>query len=336
MPSDTLEELNAWLEQVQEDIIDADRPIFDPHHHMWRHPTKPYLLEQLWADTQSGHNIVATMFMECGAEYRKDGPEHLRSVGETAFVAAQADEAAKDPTKAQIKVIISWADLRSEKLDETLDAHVEAAGGRFRGIRHRAPYDPLIEDPHSKKQSLPDLYTQPAFLEGLRHLGKRGFTFDFWNYHVQIPEVTAAAKDAPDTAIIFDHFGGPLGIGPYEGRHDDYFEEWKWHIAELAKCENVFAKIGGMAMTINGFGWDKEPRPATSDDFVAAQKDWYLHTIECFGPDRCMFESNFPMDRQSISYAVLWNALKKIAAPFSEAEKEAMFRGTAKRVYALD
>jgi len=334
--ADTIEDLNAWLAQVSEPIIDADRPIIDPHHHLWRHPKKPYLLEQLWSDTGSGHNIQATMFMECGAEYRKDGPEHLRSVGETEFVKAITDEAATEPEKSQIAVIIAAADLRDEKLDETLDAHKGAAGGRFRGIRHRAPYDPLIEDPHSKRQSIPDLYTQPAFLEGLMHLGKRGLTFDFWVYHVQIPDVTAAARAAPDTTIILDHFGGPLGIGPYEGRHDDYFDEWKMHIADLAKCPNVHAKIGGMAMAINGFGWDKQSRPATSDEFVEAQREWYTHAIDCFGPERCMFESNFPMDRQSISYPVLWNAFKKIAAPYSEAEKDAMFQGTAKWVYALD
>jgi len=336
MPSDTLEDLNVWLAQVEEPIIDADRPIVDPHHHLWRHPTKPYGLEQLWADTESGHNIRATMFMECGAEYRTDGPEHLRSVGETAFVARLADEAAKDPSKAQIGVIISFADLRSDQLDETIDAHIEAAGGRFRGLRHRATFDPLIDkDPHSDAQRNAGVYGDPKFLEGLRHLGRRGLTFDFWNYHVQIPEVTAAAKAAPDTAIIFDHFGGPLGIGPYVGKHAEYFDQWKRDVADLAQCPNVFAKIGGMAMTINGFGWDKRDRPATSDEFVAAHGEWYDHTIQCFGPERCMLESNFPMDRQSISYPVLWNAFKKIAAPYSEAEKDAMFQGTARRVYAL-
>ncbi len=334
-PQDTIEGHRAWLAQVTEPTIDADRPIVDPHHHLWRHKTKPYLLEQLWEDTETGHNIEATMFMECGSEYRKDGPEHLRSVGETEFVANLADEAAKDPSKAQIIGIISWADLRDTRLDETPNAHEEAAGGRFRGIRHRAPYDPLIEEPHSKRQSEPDLYTDEKFLAGLRHLGTRGLTFDFWCYHVQIPQVTAAARAAPETAIIFDHFGGPLGIGPYEGRHDDYFDEWKAHVSELAQCENAFAKIGGMAMTINGFGWDKRAAPATSDEFVAAQRDWYMHVIDCFGPARCMFESNFPMDRQSISYPVLWNAFKKLAADFSEDEKDALFQGTARRVYSL-
>jgi len=240
-----------------------------------------------------------------------------------------------DPQKAQIIGIVSHADLRADNLDDVLDAHNDAAGGRFRGIRQRAPYDPLIDDPHSRRGVDPTLYTQDAFLKGLQHLGKRGLTFDFWTYHVQIPQVTAAARAAPDTTIVFDHFGGPLGIGPYEGRHDDFFEEWKADVAELSKCENVFAKLGGMAMSINGFGWDTRATPATSDELVAEQGNWYAHMIDCFGPNRCMFESNFPMDRQSISYSVLWNALKKIAAPFSDAEKDAMFHGTARRVYSL-
>ncbi len=335
-PGDTLESLDAWLDQVTEDIIDADRPIVDPHHHLWHHDKKPYLLEQLWADTGSGHNIQKTVFIECGSAYRSDGPEHLRSVGETEFVAAIAKDASADPLKAQLKAIIAWADLRHAHLDEALDAHDEAGLGLFRGIRHRAPYDAALEERVSSSRGDKDLYTQAAFLSGLRRLGERGLTFDFWNYHCQIEQVTAAAKAAPGTTIIFDHFGGPLGIGPYQGRQAEIFPKWKADVAELATCPNAVAKLGGLAMPINGWGWHKRARPATSDELVAAHREYYLHTIDCFGPDRCMFESNFPVDRQSISYAVLWNALKKIAGAFSEDEKDKMFRGTATRVYSLD
>jgi len=333
---DTLVGLNTWLAQHTEDIIDADRAIVDPHHHLWHHADKPYLLEQLWADTSSGHNIQKTVFVECGSEYRVTGPDHLKPVGETGFAAAIAKEAAASPDKAQIAGIVAHADLcLGDRLDEVLDAHEEAANGLFRGIRDRAPFDPALETRVSSSRAEPDLFDKPDFRTGLKRLGARGFTFDAWNYHCQIKMLTRAARAAPDTQIIFDHFGGPLGIGPYEGKQRDYFESWQADVAELAACENVVAKLGGMAMPINGWGWHKRATPATSDELVAAHRDYYLHSIDCFGPSRCMLESNFPVDRKSISHPVLWNALKKIVGDFSESEKEMMFRGTAARVYTL-
>jgi len=154
-------------------------------------------------------------------------------------------------------------------------------------------------------------------------------------YHHQIKSYTEFAKAVPDAVIILDHFGTPLGVGPYEGKREEIFKQWKTDIAELAKCENVFAKLGGLAMPDNGFGWNLNPVPPTSDEFVAAQKRYYLHTIDCFGPDRCMFESNFPVDRLSLSYQVVWNGFKKMVADFSEDEKNMMFSGTATKVYRL-
>ncbi len=334
--TDTLKTLNAWLDQHKEEMIEPGREIIDPHHHLWHHADKPYLLEQLWADTQSGHNIKQTVFVECGSEYRSEGPEHLKPVGETEFVAAIAAEAAASPDKAQIAGIVAHADLRlGDRLDEVLDAHEHAANGLFRGIRDRAPFDPALETRVSSSRAEPDLFEKPAFREGLRRLGTRGLTFDAWNYHCQIKLLTRAAQAAPDTTIIFDHFGGPLGIGPYEGKQAEYFNAWKADVAELATCPNVVAKLGGMAMPVNGWGWHKRATPATSDELVAAHRGYYLHSIDCFGPSRCMLESNFPVDRQSISYPVLWNALKKIVSDFSEDEKEMMFKGTAARVYSL-
>jgi predicted TIM-barrel fold metal-dependent hydrolase len=170
---------------------------------------------------------------------------------------------------------------------------------------------------------------------GVARLGQRGLTYDTWHYHHQIDEFAALARAVPDTLMVLDHFGTPLGVGPYADKRDDIFEQWKVSMAAVAKCENVVAKLGGMAMPDNGFGWHRDPKPPTSDEFVAQQERYYLHTIECFGPDRCMFESNFPVDRMSLSYLVLWNAFKKIAAPFSADERDAMFFGTATRVYRI-
>ena len=324
-----------WLASHQEDIIEPEREIVDPHHHLWDWPSMAnYLLDQLWQDTSSGHNVVQTMFMECGWSYHKEGPDHLKPVGETERVASIATDAAKDPSKAQIAGIIAHADLRSDLLDEVLDAHDQAASGRFRGIRQAGACDDdpaLVIKPHQPA----DLYLMEDFQAGVRRLGERGLTYDTWNYHFQIKDLTKLAQAAPDTTIILDHFGTPLGVGRFEGKRAEIFEQWKTDIAELAACPNVHAKIGGLAMPDNGWGYSAQETPPSSDQLVADQGDWYKYAIAHFGPSRCMFESNFPVDRASISYPVLWNAFKKMAAGYSEDEKTAMFSGTARRVYKL-
>jgi len=328
-----------WYARVDEEVADPDRRIVDPHHHLWEVPDADYLLEHLWADTGSGHRVEKTVFVECHAAYRTDGPEHLRPVGETGFVAAIAETSAAGPG-ARIAGIVAHADLRlgapgDSRLDEVLDAHEEAGDGLFRGIRQ------AISCPeHPRTLLIPGrapagLAADEAFRAGVRRLGERGLTYDSWHYHVQLPEFTELCRAAPDTAIVLDHFGTPLGVGPYEGRRDEVFARWRDDLAELARCPNVVAKLGGLAMPDNGFGWHDAERPPTSDEVVAAHRPYFLHAIECFGPDRCMFESNFPVDRLSLSYRVLFNAFKKMVADFSDAEQDAMFSGTAERVYRL-
>ena len=325
-----------WLAQVREDIIDPEREIVDPHHHLWPKPHLSYDLEELWSDTEDGHNVVQTVFMECGSSYRKDGPDHLKPIGETEFVAAAAARSAADPDKATIAGIIGHADLRLSNLDEVLDAHVAAANGLFRGIRHAGSFDP-----HKDIFSIPGrapkgLYFDTDFRRGVARLGQRNFTYDTWNYHHQILDFADLASAVPDTTMVLDHFGTPIGIGPYADKREDIFAKWKDDIAAVAERPNVFAKIGGLAMPDNGFGWNTRATPPTSDEFVEAQARYYHHAIKCFGPERCMFESNFPVDRLSISYHVLWNGLKKIAADYPEADQAAMFSGTARKVYRLE
>jgi predicted TIM-barrel fold metal-dependent hydrolase len=169
----------------------------------------------------------------------------------------------------------------------------------------------------------------------VRFLGQRGYTYESWHYHMQLGEFRILARSAPETTMILDHFGTPLGHGAYAAQREAIFAQWQKDMAALAQCPNIYAKLGGLAMPDNGFGWHEAEKPATSDELVAAQKRYYLHAIDCFGPERCMFESNFPVDKLSISYAVLWNALKKMVADFSEHEKEALFYGTAAKVYQL-
>ena len=327
----------AWLNLVREDAIDPEREIIDPHHHLWRVSGLPtYVLEDLWQDTQSGHNIVKTVFMECGAEYRADGPEHLRVVGETEFVRGLA-MASAGQGKAEIAGIIGHADLDQDEslLREILQRHEHAGGGLFRGIRHGGAHDPgknlgwLNATPHA------DLFQRDAFRRGVNVLGELGYTYDSWHYHFQNDAFADLAEAAPQTTIVLDHFGTPCGVGDYAGRAAEVFSQWQASISRLAECPNVVAKIGGLAMPVNGFDWNNRDVPPTSDEVVNAQRGYYQHTIDAFGPDRCMFESNFPVDKLSLSYNVYWNAMKKIAAQYSAEEQQQMFYGTAQRIYRL-
>ena len=316
--------------------------IVDPHHHLWTLDdpggvTGEYTVTQLLADTATVPAVVQTIYMECGSRHRPDGPEHLRVVGETEFAAAQAElsEAAEGAT---IAGIVGHADLALPLalLDEVLDAHEVAGRGRFRGIRDAlssAPPDTplLIPGP-----AAPGKAADPDFRRGVARLGERGLTYDTWHYHLQNRELLELARAVPGTTMVLDHFGTPLGVGQWEGRHDEVFEVWSADIAALAECPNVVAKLGGLAMPDNGFGWHLDPgaRPDVAT-FLAAQERWYHHTIGCFGPERCMFESNFPVDRFSLDYDVLWEALAVIASRYDDAEQQAMFAGTARRTYRL-
>lgn len=328
----------GWLDLVAEEVIEPDLPICDPHHHLWDHPNSRYLLDELLADTGSGHNVVSTVFVECASMYRADGPEAMRPVGETEFVngiAAMSASGQYGSTRA-CAGIVSFADLNlGAGVGEVLDAHMSITG-RFKGIRHAAGWDASDDVRNSHTSPFDGMLGDARFREGFAELGKRSLSFDAWLYHPQISELTELARAFPDTVIVLDHLGGPLGIGPYDGRREEILRDWRSDIEELARCENVVAKLGGMVMPINGFGFHKRERPASSDEIVAATGDYYRHMLDSFGAERCMFESNFPVDKQSCSYRVLWNAFKKLVADASAAEKAALFHDTAARAYRLD
>jgi predicted TIM-barrel fold metal-dependent hydrolase len=327
-----------WLAQVTEEILEPERPICDPHHHLWDYPGRRYLLDELLADTGSGHHIVATVFVECVSMYRADGPEAMRPVGETEFVngvAAMSASGGYGPTRVGAG-IVAFADLTlGDRVGAVLDAHLEASP-RFRGIRHSTAWDKSDQVRSANTNPPPGLLGDSGFRQGFAELGRRGLSFDAWLYHPQIPELTDLAHAFPDTTIVLDHFGGPLGVGPYQGRREEIFSYWKGAVRELARCPNVVAKLGGLVMPLNGFGFHRRERPASSDELVRATRDWYLHAIDCFGPGRCMFESNFPVDKASCSYHVLWNSFKRLTADWSATDKTALFHDTATRVYRLD
>ena len=329
----------ARLARTVEEVIDPEVELCDPHHHLWAEPTMRYPrydLEDLHADTGAGHRVTSTVFVECMAAYRTDGPEALRPVGETAFVAGRADRSDRSDG-ARIAAIVGFADLTlGAAVDEVLAAHVEAAGGRFRGIRHAAGWDASPDVPNSHTDPPADLYDLASFRAGMRTLAARGLSFDAWQYHPTLPRLVALARAVPEATIVVNHLGAPLGIGPYAGRRSEVLASWWSSMAELAACPNVVLKLGGIGMPRYGAGWERLERPPTSDDLVDLWGDEIRRCIDAFGPDRCMFESNYPVDGESVGYVVLWNAFKRIAASYDRSERDALLRGTAVRTYRIE
>ncbi len=331
-----------WLALTTEETLEPDLPICDPHHHLWefRHDRAAhrYLMDELLADLNSGHLITSTVFIECGAMYRTTGPEDMRPVGETEFangVAAMSASGLYGDTRI-VAGIVGAADLSiGAKVGAVLDAHLTAGGGRFRGIRRQANWDADDQIGNGRNVHVPQIYADEKFRQGFAELAKRDLNFEGWCFHTQISELADLARVFPDTTIILNHFGGPLGIGPYAGKRDEIFPAWKIAIADLATCPNVVAKLGGINMEINGFDWHLQDRPPTSSVLMEATRRYYEHTIECFGVERCMFESNFPVDMVTCSYNVLWNSFKRLAANYSDDEKASLFHDTATRVYRL-
>ncbi len=333
---------HAWLALTPEDALEPGLPICDPHHHLWDRQrgrvAARYLLDEIVEDASAGHNVVSTVFIECGAMFKREGPEPLRAVGETEFVngiAAMSASGVYGPTRVAA-AIVGTADLKLGKaVGDVLDAQIAAGGDRFRGIRRACAWDPSPDVPNHRTEPGPRLFFDEKFREGFAELAPRRLTFEAWCYHRQIPDVTALARAFPETTIILNHFGGPLGIGPYAGKAKDVFAEWRPAITELASCANVVAKLGGINMEMNGFGWHERAKPPTSRELAEATRHYYDATIEAFGADRCMFESNFPVDKASCSYTVLWNAFKRIASGATASEKAKLFHDTAARVYRI-
>jgi predicted TIM-barrel fold metal-dependent hydrolase len=323
----------AWLGKLTEDILEPALPIVDPHHHLWDHPGSRYLLDELLADCNSGHNVVATVFIQCGSGYRKDGPEEMRPIGESEFVRAIAEEGDRRGGKTKICAgIVSFADLRLPNVDAVLEGQIAAAGGRFRGIRQIAAHDPAIIS-GSSYVPMAGLMDQPDFRRGMKRLPAHDLTFEAWIYHPQIKALTDVARACPDVKIVLNHFGGPLGVGPY--KRDDVFAGWRADIQALSRCPNVYVKLGGLAMIVNAFDFHAAPLPPSSGEMATAWRPYVEACIEDFGANRCMFESNFPVDKGACSYPVLFNAFKRLASGASASEKSDLFAGTASRFYRL-
>lgn len=333
----TLAELDSWHDAAIEEVIEPDRPIVDPHHHAWLRPPQAYQLPELMADLDSGHDVRATVFVQNNAMYRAQGPEYLRPVGETDYVNGMAAVSASGVhgTRRAFAGIVGFADLRKgAAVAEVLAAHQAAAGCRFKGIRQQAQYHAELGS-FARVPPPAGLLLDPEFREGCVELARRGLRFDAWLYFTQLGELASLARAVPALTIILNHAGGPLGVGPYAGRRDAVFAAWADGMRDLTACPNVVVKLGGFGMPIYGFGFDARPAPAASTELAAAWRPYVETCIAAFGPDRCMFESNFPVDKVTCSYRTLWNAFKRIAAGASAVEKDALFQGTARRVYDL-
>jgi len=326
----------AWVGQVDEPALEPELPICDAHHHLWLdngHTGWPYTLADLHADTSSGHNVVRTVFLECGAEYRTTGPRHLRPVGETEFVAAEAARSANSG-QAEIAAIVGTADLTlGDAVEEVLVAHEAAGQGRFRGVRSIVADD---ADPKLAMGTPAGIMSNPAFIDGIRTVGRLGYSFDTMCYHPQIPEMVAMIRRVPDVTVVVNHLCAPLGVGPYKDRRAEVLAGWRRDMSELATCPNVVLKLGGIGMPMFGIRWDRQERPPTSEELAAPWRDEIRHCIDAFGPDRCLFESNFPVDKRGCGYGVLWNAFKRIAADYSADEKRDLFHNSAARAYRID
>jgi L-fuconolactonase len=325
-----------WLALGREAVLDPGLPIVDPHHHLWDHPGNRYLVPQFLEDAASGHNIVGTIFIECGSMYRENGQPLMRSVGETEFVSRSAAIADSGGACRVAAGIVAHVDLLAgDKVAQILPDHFAAADGRLRGIRNISAWH---ADP-AARGSLADppegLLMDASFRRGFSHLSRHGLVFDAWMYHTQLHELYALASAFPDTRIVVNHVGGPIGIGPYAGCRDAVFNDWRTSIRALAACPNVSLKVGGFGMRLFGFDFHEGATPPSSAQMASAWRPYVETSIEVFGTRRCMFESNFPVDKAMGGYAAVWNAFKHLAADYSEDERADVFSRTAAQVYSL-
>jgi len=329
----------AWLERHREAIIEPELAIVDAHHHIWDEPGKPYLLDDLLVDLDSGHHIVATVFVQCHYAYREQGPEHLRPVGETLAIEAVRREALRRRPQARAcAAIVGFADMLADeaKLEELLEAHLAASPDHFRGVRQSVARDSHFPDGIVLRAAPAGMLADARFRRGLAQVAARGLSFDLLLYHEQIPELTALAHSMEQATIILDHYGCPLGVGHYRSRTKETFAQWQRDIVQLAACPNVHIKLGGLGMIIMGAEYHLGATPPSSVDLANAWRPYVETAVNAFGTQRCLFESNFPVDKAMFSYTVLWNAFKRLSSGASASEKADLFRNNAARLYRLE
>ena len=334
---------NDWLALTTEPTLEPEIPICDPHHHFWdmrteRIPYQSYLLHELADDVNSGHNVRSTVFVEARAMYRSSGPEEMRPVGEVEFVqglAAASESGLYGPTRAAASIVGHANLLLGDGVEPVLEALHSASPNRFRGIRHSVTWDPNPEIQITSAYRMQGQLANDNFRAGARVLARMGMSLEAWMYSPQLPELADFARAVPDLTIILNHIGGLLRTGPY-ANDDETLETWRSGIAAVAECPNVNVKLGGIGMPMTGFDWHERDTPIGSEELAESMAPFMNYCIEQFGPDRSMFESNFPVDKVSYSYNVMYNAFKRLSKDYSDSERAAMFHDTAVRVYRVD
>jgi L-fuconolactonase len=336
-----------WWDRRHEAVIEPAWEVVDAHCHFWverflpdptdnalQLQTSRYLPDEFLRDVD-GHKVTQIIYVECGSGYYTEGPQELRPVGETAFAARLAKQFAASNGATQITAIVAHADLRDPHLGAVLDAHEELGGGRVRSIRHSAA---RLEEPSARLiagAAPPDLYRDEDFRRGVALLGERGLAFDAFQFDFQLEELAELARSASNTTVVVNHLGGPAWFGPLAGPYDRDFAAWAERIEVLAGLPNLVMKLGGLASIVTGYDGYMRDKPPSAQDFVDERGAYFHHAIRCFGPERCMFESNFPVDSVSISYGILWNAYKLIAMAYSDRARRALLAETACRVYRM-
>ena len=327
-----------WLAQHVEDAIDPTRPIVDAHHHLWDRDGSRYLIPEYAKDVASGHNVVASVYVDCHSMYRPEGPIPMRPVGEVEFARDQADIGATGDYGATrfCAGIVGHADLLlGDAVRDVLEAEIVAGRGQFRGIRYSCAWDEEFETAGIYAKRNREILRDPAFRRGFAQIAPLGLTYDTWLFQPQIDELTELAQAFPSTQVILDHCGGPAGIARFADNHDAAFATWRTAILKLAQCPNVVIKLGGLGMGLLGLDFHMRDMPPSSEQLSHAWRPYIETCIEAFGANRCMFESNYPADKGQCSFQVMFNAFKRITAACSEHEKTALFAGTAMRVYRL-
>jgi L-fuconolactonase len=318
-----------------ETALEPELPICDAHHHLWRRPPADYLLNDFLGDLRSGHNIVSTAAVECRYAYRNEGPEELRPVGETEFLEGVANRVTADTAiKTRVAAaIIGYADLTlGDAVAPVLEAHLATSPARFRGIRHSATWD---EGTELRSEAPHGLLGDRRFRQGFHWVQKLGLSFDAWVYHPQLDEVAALAAAFPDVPIILNHIGAPLGVGPYARKREQVFQDWRKGIDRLTQCPNIVVKLGGVGSQRSGYDWHERAVKPSSEELAGVLKPYFEDCIDRFGVMRCMFESNFPVEKSSNHYVNLWNAFKRLTARYPASERSALFHDTAVRVYRI-
>ena len=334
-----MSELIAWTKLRHEAALEPDLPIIDPHHHVWDDEHRGrYLIEELAEDVASGHNIIATVFIEAGSMHRADGPLAERPVGEVEFVngiAAMSASGGFGKTRL-CAAIVGHADLMlGDQVRPVLEKLIAAGNGRLRGIRHSVVWDTGNAAKFGRKPAPQHQVLDPVFRQGFAQLQPLGLSFESWQFHPQLPDLADLLRAYPQTNVILNHVGGLLGIPPHDTNRDEVFKIWHANIREVAQFPNLSVKLGGLGMLYCGWDFHLRETPPSSEELAAAWRPYIEACIEAFGPQRCMMESNFPVDKQTCGYGVLWNTLKRITAHYSAAEKALLDRDTAARVYRL-